>query len=212
MVKSSRGWLLLWWPMVSNLFVYLFLPQELVRGCQPTRNRDGPGDLGSVWYPGHSTTGERLEIKQWKMPVWMITIIAFWKATNLIPSKMSLEFARSFDGENKIHFLEISHALWLLERFQWLQGKIMWWYDFGTYVNFPAPSNVCGLFIDSKLQSPSCFFFFNFYENDVSRDTVWVQSCLLSKVIKFWFCCLFNGANTRIFLISLSGALHASPG
>lgn len=52
------------------------------------------------------------------MPVWMITIIAFWKATNLIPSKMSLEFARSFDGENKIPFLEISHALWFLERFQ----------------------------------------------------------------------------------------------
>ena len=160
MVKSSRAWLLLWWSMVSNLFVYLFLPQELERGCQPTPNRDGPGDLGSVWYPGHSTTGERLEIKQWKMPVWMITIIAFWKATNLIPSKMSLEFARSFDGENKIPFLEISHALWFLERFQWLQGKIMWWYDFGTYVNFPAPSNVCGVFIDSKLQSPSCFFYF----------------------------------------------------
>lgn len=59
------------------------------------------------------------------MPVWVIAIIAFWKTTNLIPSKI-LDFARSSDGENKVPFLEISHALWFLERFQRRQRKIMW--------------------------------------------------------------------------------------
>lgn len=52
-----------------------------------------------------------------KMPVWIIAIITFWKTTNLIPSKMPSEFARSSDGENKMPFLEISHALWFLEGF-----------------------------------------------------------------------------------------------
>lgn len=58
---------------------------------------------------------EGVGIKQWKLPVWIITIIAFWKTTHLIPRKMSLEFARSSDGKNKMPFLEIPGALWFLE-------------------------------------------------------------------------------------------------
>lgn len=66
------------------------------------------------WPPRHQGVGR---IRRWKVPVWIIAIIAFWKAKDLIPSKMSLEFARPSDGENKMPFLEISHALWFLERF-----------------------------------------------------------------------------------------------
>lgn len=98
--------------------VYLSLFTTAVRQRLPGPTRDGPGDPCWIQQPGHDSAGEREGIKQRNMPVWFIAVIAFWKTTNLIPSKMSLELARSSDGENKMPFLEISHALWFLEGFQ----------------------------------------------------------------------------------------------
>lgn len=87
--------------MVSGLeLVYLSLFITTVRKRLPAPAREGPAHLCMVRNPGREWAGA----KQWQMPVWIIAIIAFWKTTNLIPSKMPFKFARSSDGENKIPF------------------------------------------------------------------------------------------------------------
>jgi hypothetical protein len=64
-----------------------------------------------LWYNSRCGVGWNEVVK---MQVWILAIVAFWKITNLIPSKMSLEFARSSDRENKMLFLETFHAVWFL--------------------------------------------------------------------------------------------------
>lgn len=123
--QQSHQWALTWCPTVPSSFIHFFPSQQWQRGSHLQ-----PGGVWEilVWYSVLATTlaQEPVGIKGWKVPGWIIAIMAFWKITNLIPSKMSLEFARSYDGENKMLFLEIFHALWFLkEILKTLQRKIM---------------------------------------------------------------------------------------
>lgn len=78
------------------------------------------------------------------MPGWITDILIFWEITSLIPSKMSLEFARSSDKENEKPFLEVCHAVWFLRHSKDFVEKYTAPIRFGTNANFPASSNVWG--------------------------------------------------------------------
>lgn len=71
--------------------------------------------MKEAWDPPHGILGDPGEGVRSEECLCRITdILTFWEIASLIPSKMSLEFARSSDRENEKPFLEVRHAVWFL--------------------------------------------------------------------------------------------------
>lgn len=98
--------------MVSSYFAHFFPSQESKRDFQS--QLEGGWEV-LLWYSvlamkTHWGVGKNSVVNDAGMDYCRNGLLENNKYLN--PSKMSLEFSRSFDGENKMPFLEIVYALW----------------------------------------------------------------------------------------------------